>query len=192
MATRRAWTEVTKRLKPTAKPKSAEAPKTQSWRVVKGDKVQVMGDTADAGKRGTVVRVLRDTGKVLVEGVNMRRRFEPGSDDENKGRFFEYETPIHVAQVSLLDPKDGEPTKIKWQINEQGKRIRVSKRSDMEIPKPKWERLADDGKPFEREKYEEQPCDTQTAAFAAKTYYPSVRTFEEDVIAACDRATSSR
>ena len=51
--------------------------------------------------------MLRDTGKVLVEGVNMRRRFEPGSDDENKGRFFEYETPIHVAQVSLLDPKDG-------------------------------------------------------------------------------------
>ena len=89
----------------------------------------------DKGKTGKVIRVDRDRQRVVVEGVNMIKRHQrpqPGRPNMQVG-VIEKEGAIHVSNVALLDPKEKKPTRIGVTRNEQGRAMRVAKRSGTEL-----------------------------------------------------------
>ena len=89
----------------------------------------------DKGKTGKVIRVEPDKGRVYVEGLNMVKRHQrpvPGRPNLQVG-VIEKEGPIHISNVAIVDPKDHRPTRVGYTTNEQGKRIRVTRRSGAEL-----------------------------------------------------------
>ena len=96
-------------------------------RVRKGDLVAVVsGD--DKGKRGRVLRVLPDDGRVIVEGVNLVYKHLRRSQQHPQGGRVRREAAIHVSNVMPIDPETNEPTRVKVKV-EGGRRVRVAKRS---------------------------------------------------------------
>ncbi len=100
--------------------------------IKKGDTVIVnAGD--DRGKQGRVVRVLVDKNKAVVEGVNVVSKSTKPSAKHPQGGIVKMEAPIHVSNLSLIDPKSGKATRIGRRKNENGVRVRYSKKSGEEI-----------------------------------------------------------
>lgn len=81
------------------------------------------------GKEGTVVSIDRDKDRVIVEGVNLKSKHEKPSANNPQGGIVEKEAPIHISNLSLLDPKSGEATRVGYQERD-GKKVRVSKKSN--------------------------------------------------------------
>lgn len=81
----------------------------------------------DKGKTGKILRVLPDTERVIVEGVNMRTR-HIRKTPQRPGQIIRYEASIHISNVMLLDLKTKKRARIGYQIND-GKKVRISKRS---------------------------------------------------------------
>jgi large subunit ribosomal protein L24 len=109
----------------------------RTMRVRTDDQVVVTGGK-DAGKTGRVVRTEPKRERVYVEGLNIVKRHErPRSTGDmataNPGGIVEKEGPIHVSNVQLLDPKGNKGTRIGVRRTDDGKRVRVSKRSGQEI-----------------------------------------------------------
>ena len=92
-----------------------------------GDKVRVMRGK-DAGKEGTVTKILKNKDRVVVEGVNMIKKHVKPTTVNPNGGVIDTEAAIHVSNVMLLDPKDGKPTRVGKQVVD-GKRVRVAKKS---------------------------------------------------------------
>ena len=96
--------------------------------VAKGDTVRVMRGE-DKGKEGKVTRVYPKTGRVVVEGVNMVKRHRKARRAEEQSGIIEFAAPIHASNVMLLDPKEGTPTRVRRQIDEDGTKERISIKS---------------------------------------------------------------
>ena len=97
----------------------------------KGDKVVVIAGK-DKTKEGTIIEVLRDKDRVVVEGINMvKKHIKPNGQDA--GSIEEREASIHVSNVMLIDPKSKTRTRIGHTINKKGKKVRVAKKSNQEI-----------------------------------------------------------
>lgn len=101
-------------------------------RIRKGDRVRVMRGN-ERGKEGTVLRVDREKNRVVVEGVNLRKRHRKPSAINPEGGIISFEAPIHASNVMLLDPASGEPSRIRIQAGAQG-RERVAAKSGRAIP----------------------------------------------------------
>ena len=100
--------------------------------IKKGDTVIVnAGD--DRGKQGRVVRVLVSKNKAVVEGVNVVSKSTKPSAKHPQGCIVKMEAPIHVSNLSLIDPKSGKATRIGRRVNEDGVKVRYSKKSGEEI-----------------------------------------------------------
>ncbi|MDO5770669.1 MAG: 50S ribosomal protein L24 [Bacteroidales bacterium] len=100
--------------------------------IKKGDTVIVnAGD--DRGKQGRVVRVLVSKNKAVVEGVNVVSKSTKPSAKHPQGGIVKMEAPIHVSNLSLIDPKSGKATRIGRRVNENGVKVRYSKKSGEEI-----------------------------------------------------------
>src|SRR3954465_3754633 len=107
-------------------------------RVRKGDRVKVIAGKS-AGHVGNVLRTDPEKSKVWVEGANVQRR--PGrprtvGDVQRGGQIggiIETEGPIHVSNVMLLDPSSNQPTRIGLRRDDEGRRVRVAKRSGKDI-----------------------------------------------------------
>jgi large subunit ribosomal protein L24 len=100
-----------------------------SLKVRTDDQVVVIAGK-DKGKRGKVLRVDPEKQRVWVEGLNIVKRHQratPGVPNQQVG-VIEFEGPIHVSNVALLDPTDDKPTRVGI-VRENGKRFRVSRRS---------------------------------------------------------------
>ena len=98
------------------------------------DEVMVIAGK-DKGKTGKVLRVEPKRERVYVEGLNMVKRHQrplPGRPNMPVG-VIEKEGPLHVSIVALLDPKDRKPTRVGTKRNEQGRRVRVARRSGQEL-----------------------------------------------------------
>ena len=76
----------------------------------KGDEVLVIAGN-DKGKRGTVREVLRDSDRVVVEGVNLRWKHKRPTQQKPKGERVQEECSIHASNVQRIDPATGEPTR---------------------------------------------------------------------------------
>lgn len=97
------------------------------FKIKKGDKV-VVTTGRDKGRTGEVLRVLRAEGRVLVQGVNMVKRHQRPTVTA-AGGISEKEAPVHLSNVALADPKTGKATRVGFKVLEDGRKIRVAKRS---------------------------------------------------------------
>jgi len=96
-------------------------------KIKKGDSVLVLTGR-DKGKRGDVVKVLPSENRVIVQGVNVVRRHQKQSANQ-EGGIISKELPIHVSNVAIEDPKDGEATRIGYKFTDDGRKVRYAKRS---------------------------------------------------------------
>ncbi len=95
-----------------------------------GDKVVVIAG-ANKGKEGKITKVL-DT-QVVVEGVNVAKKHLKPKNNNGTGEIVSVERPIHRSNVMLVDPKTKKPTKVKMDFDKNGKKIRISKKSNEKI-----------------------------------------------------------
>ena len=100
----------------------------------KGDRVRVLRGN-EAGKEGTVLRVDREKNRVVIEGVNLRKRHRKPSAVDPEGGIMTFEAPIHASNVMLLDPSTEEPTRLRFKKGKDGSRERVAVKSGKVIPK---------------------------------------------------------
>ena len=106
----------------------------QRLHVLKGDTVRVMrGD--DKGKEGKIIRVYLKTGRVTIEGVNIVKRHRRARTADEQSGIVDFPAPIHASNVMLLDPKSGEPTRVRRQIDEDGTKERIAVKSGEAIPR---------------------------------------------------------
>ena len=93
-----------------------------------GDKVVVIAGK-DKGKEGKIINVLRKENRVVVEGVNIRKKhLKPNGQKE--GSIVDREAPIHASNVMLIDPKTNKPTRIGHTVDKKGKKIRIARKSN--------------------------------------------------------------
>jgi large subunit ribosomal protein L24 len=105
-------------------------------RIKIGDEVQVISGNYK-GARGTVQRVLPQQNRVVVSGVNLVKKHQrprpTGGRSQAQGGIIEFEAPIHVSNVMLVCLETDEPTRIGIRRDEDGQRVRYSKKSDNDI-----------------------------------------------------------
>ena len=101
-------------------------------RLKKGDRVKVMRGN-ERNKEGTILRVDREKNRVVVEGLNMRKRHMKPSQQNPEGGIVSFEAPIAASNVMLLDPSTGNPTRVRIQRNADGSKDRVAVKSGKAI-----------------------------------------------------------
>jgi len=100
-------------------------------KIRKGDKVIVLTGR-DKGRTGEVVEVRPAEDRALVRGVNMVKRHQRQTAQQ-EGGIISKESPIHLSNLALADPKDGKPTRVGFKIMNDGRKVRVARRSGVEI-----------------------------------------------------------
>jgi large subunit ribosomal protein L24 len=103
-------------------------------KIRKGDKVVVLTGR-DKGRTGEVIEVRPDDGRALVRGVNMVKRHQRQTAQQ-EGGIISKESTIHLSNLAMADPKDGKPTRVGFKFIGEGearKKVRVAKRSGVEI-----------------------------------------------------------
>ena len=101
-------------------------------KIKKGDTVYVLaGD--DKGKTGRVLNILREEGKAIVEGINIVSKSTKPNAKAPQGGIIKKEAPIDLSNLAVADPKTGKPTRVGFRFNEDGKKVRYSKKSGEEI-----------------------------------------------------------
>jgi len=96
-------------------------------KIKKGDKVVILTGR-DKGKTGEVFQVMPKETRALVRGVNLVKRHQKQSASQEAG-IVSKEAPVHLSNIALLDPKDGKPTRVGFKVLEDGRKVRVAKRS---------------------------------------------------------------
>ncbi len=96
--------------------------------VKKGDKVVIITGK-DKGKSGEVIEARPKDNRVVVAGCNMMKRHTRPSQANPQGGIIERPAAIHVSNVLLADPKDGKPTRVGMKLLDDGRKVRVAKRS---------------------------------------------------------------
>ena len=96
-------------------------------KIKKGDSV-VIRSGKDKGRNGTVLQVMPKDGKVLVEGINVASRHRKPSQENPQGGIDRIPAPMHISKVALADPKDGKPTRVRFETKD-GKTLRVAVKS---------------------------------------------------------------
>ena len=102
------------------------------YKIKKGDEVVVLAGK-DRGRRGTVVRVLAEKGRVIVESVNMAKKHQkPNPMTGEPGGIVEKEMPLHISNVGLYNPTSGKADRVGIKTLEDGRKVRYFK-SDGEV-----------------------------------------------------------
>ncbi|MBT8431055.1 MAG: 50S ribosomal protein L24 [Altererythrobacter sp.] len=97
-------------------------------KIKKGDSVVVLSGK-DKGKTGTVTQVMPKEGKVVVEGMNVATRHRKPSQANPQGGIERREAPMHMSKVAVADPKDGKPTRVRFDVKKDGSKVRVAVKS---------------------------------------------------------------
>jgi large subunit ribosomal protein L24 len=108
---------------------------TKRVKVKKGDQVIVMTGR-DRGKRGRVLDVKPGEGKIKVEGVAVVKRHQRANPASNKpGGIIEKEAYVNISNVQLIDPADGKPTRVRYDVASDGTKTRVASGSGQALDK---------------------------------------------------------
>jgi large subunit ribosomal protein L24 len=108
---------------------------TKRSKVKKGDQVVVMAGR-DRGKRGRVLEVKPAEGKVKVEGVGVIKRHQRANPGANRpGGIIEKEAYVDISNVQLIDPRDGKPTRVRYEVGADGSKTRVAAGSGQALDK---------------------------------------------------------
>jgi large subunit ribosomal protein L24 len=113
--------------------KTARQPK--ALQIKKGDTVQVITGK-DKGVTGKVIMSYPNVERVLVEGVNRIKKHTKITQTQRgaqSGGIVTQEAPIHVSNVMIVDPSDNRPTRIGHKVTEDGRRVRISRRTGTEL-----------------------------------------------------------
>jgi len=97
-------------------------------KIRKGDKVVVLTGR-DKGRSGTVSMVMPKDGRAVVDGVNIVRRHTRPSAQNADGGIISKPAPIQLSNLAIADPKDGKPTRVGFKVLDDGRKVRVAKRS---------------------------------------------------------------
>lgn len=100
--------------------------------IKKNDTVVVLAGE-DKGKTAKVLKVLVEKNRALVEGVNMVSKSTKPSAKNPQGGIVKQEAPIHISNLSLVDPKSGKATRVGIKVTDDGKKVRIAKKSGEEI-----------------------------------------------------------
>ena len=101
-------------------------------KIKKGDRVIVLAGK-DKGKIGEVSRVVVKDNRVVVSGVNMVTKHQRPSQQNPNGGIVRVEASIHLSNVAHVDPKDNKATRVSVKTLDNGKTVRVAKRSGEQI-----------------------------------------------------------
>ena len=105
-------------------------------KIKKGDHVVIMAGR-DRGRTGTVIAAYPDQQKVLVQGVNMVKKNKKvthqGVRGAKEGGITHQEAPIHVSNVQLADPDSKKPSRVGYEVDEDGNKVRVARPSGKEV-----------------------------------------------------------
>ncbi len=101
-------------------------------KIRKGDRVQVL-QGKDRGKTGEVTRVLPEAGKVIVDGINVAKKHQKPTRATMQGGIIDKDMPIDVSNVAIISPKDGKPTKVGYKITDDGRKVRICRRTGAEL-----------------------------------------------------------
>lgn len=96
-------------------------------KIKKGDTV-IVRTGRDKGKTGEVLKIVTESNRALVAGVNQVKKHQKPSAAGNGG-IVAKEAPIHLSNLALIDPKDGKATRVGFKINKDGSKSRIAKRS---------------------------------------------------------------
>ena len=96
-------------------------------KIKKGDKVVVLAGR-DKGRSGEVVQVMPLEERALVRGVNIVKRHQRQTGTQ-EGGITSKEAPIHLSNLAIADPKDGKASRVGFKIQDDGRKVRVAKRS---------------------------------------------------------------
>lgn len=107
-------------------------------RLRKGDMVIIIAG-ADKNKKGKVARVIAETNRVVVEGVNLIKRHSRPTPKNPSGGIIEKEASLHASNVMLLDEKSGKGTRVRFKTDAKGNKTRVAVKSGDEIASAKAE-----------------------------------------------------
>ena len=100
--------------------------------IKKGDTVYVLSGE-DRGKTGRVLKVEVSKDRAIVEGINIVTKATKPSAKHPQGGLVKMEAPVHISNLSLLDPKTGKPTRVGRRLNDEGKLVRNAKKAGEEI-----------------------------------------------------------
>ena len=102
-------------------------------KIKKGDRVRVLTGK-DRGKTGNVTRVMPAAGKLIVDGVNVAKKHQRATKATMQGGIIDKDMPLPVANVALLCPACGKPTRVGYKIDGDGTKVRVCKKCGGEMP----------------------------------------------------------
>ncbi len=105
--------------------------KNSKTKLRKGDKVKVLAGK-DKGREGTISRVIPETHRVIVDGINIVKKHQKAQGQTRQAGIIDREMPIDVSNVSIL-AGDGKPTRIGFRIDDKGNKKRVAKRTGSDL-----------------------------------------------------------
>lgn len=150
----------------------------KNWSFFRGDRVEVIRGP-DKGKQGIINYIVKERNWVFLQGLNLRRQIVIETQDSS-GTIVSREDPYLInEEVKLVDPSDLMPTDIEWRYDDEGNRLRVSKRTERVIPIPEAAYETIDY--VEKDAYVEQAKDTPATEVNRVTFVPKSRTFEMDI-----------
>ena len=97
-------------------------------KIKKGDSVIILAGK-DKGKTGKVLIAYPRESKVLVEGVNIKKRHQRPTRQNQHGQIVDKAYPVHVSNVAIVDPKTNKPTRVGYQVKEDGTKVRITRKS---------------------------------------------------------------
>ena len=97
-------------------------------KIKKGDHVLVIAGK-DKGKKGEVLKVFPKEERVLISGVAMVKRHTRPTQADPDGGIKQFEAPIHISNVSAIDPKSSKATRVGFKTLKDGTKVRVAKKS---------------------------------------------------------------
>ena len=99
---------------------------------LKKDDMVIVTAGKDKGKTGRILKIMRDEGRVIIEGVNLIKRHQSPRKFREAG-IIEREASIHVSNVMLIDPESNKPTRVRVSVDGEGKKTRIAVKSGASI-----------------------------------------------------------
>ncbi len=98
----------------------------------KGDHVRVIAGK-DVGKEGPITRVITDTDRVIVDGVNVAKRHQRAQGQTMQGGIIDKDMPIHVSNVAIVCQGCDKPTRIGYRFEDDGTKVRVCRKCGKDL-----------------------------------------------------------
>jgi len=120
--------------KKSRRDRSQPVPERHKLHVAKGDVVRIISGE-HRGKEGKILHVYPKKFRVVVEGVNVVKKHKRATTPQGESGIIEFSAPIAASNVMLLDPKSGEPTRVRRRHDKEGKLERIAVKSGQPIPR---------------------------------------------------------